>query len=227
MSQQPVRRTVGDTLTIVQRVRTVPGAVVQPRLLTDSSLVSLLSPPSLTREGDSIRIAYHVAVWQAGTNELTLPGAVVVSPGGVVDTLPDTHVLLRVATVLPSGKAVTSLAPRPARTVIPRGDRSLLPFVVLLALLVIAVAVAAWWLRRRGPERLLPRPLSPPPLDAERLTRWLAAGEAQLALAHVESLLRERPELADWRARADEARYARGSDAALAALVREGWEQLT
>lgn len=225
MIQEPLRRTVGDTLTIVQRVRTAPGAVVQPRTLSDSTLVTLLSPPALTREGDSFRIAYHVALWQAGTNELTLPGPVVVTAGGLVDTFPDAHVLLQVASVLPSGRAAASLAPKAARPVVPRGDRTVLPFIVLLGLLLGALAIAHWWLRRRGPERVLTRPLALPPLDAERIARWLAAGEAPLALAHVEALVRDRPELAEWRARAAVARYARGADTELAALVREGLGQ--
>ena len=225
MMQEPVRRTVGDTLTIVQRVHTVPGAVIQPRTLTDTTSVSLLSPPTMTRDGDSIRITYRIAVWQPGTNELMLPGPVVVTPRGLVDTLPDAHVLLQVASLLPSGKAVASIAPKAARPVVPRGDRTVLPFVAFLLVLGSVVAVTNWWLRRRGPARALPTPKLPPPLDAERLERWLAAGEAPLALLHIEALVRDRPELAEWRARSAAARYARGAETELAALVREGWEQ--
>lgn len=224
--QQVVRRTVGDTLTIVQRVRTVPGAVIQPRSLTDTSMVSLLSPPSMTRDGDSIRITYRIAVWQPGVNELTLPGPVVVTPRGLVDTLPDAHVLLQVASLLPSGKAVAAIAPKAARPVVPRGDRTLLPFAALLVILGSAVALTHWRLRRRGPARVFPTPAPPPPLDTERLERWLAAGEAPLALMHIEALVRDRPEFAEWRARSAAARYARGAEAELAVLVREGWERV-
>lgn len=223
MMQDPVRRTVGDTLTIVQQVRTVPGAVVQPRTLIDSSLVTLLAPPSMTRNGVNVQIAYRVAVWQPGTNDLTLPGPVVVTPDGRVDTIADYHVQLQVASVLPSGKVATAIAPKAARSVIPRGDRTVIPFLLLLGLLAVATAFGRWWLRRRGPEPVLPAVLPAAPLDAEQLERWLAAGEAQLALRHVEARLRDRPELAEWRARSAAARYAAGGDAELAALVREGW----
>jgi hypothetical protein len=223
MMQEPARRTVGDTLTIIQHVRTVPGAVVQPRMLIDSSLVTLLSPPSMTRDGANVRIAYRVAVWQPGSNDLILPGPVVVTPDGRVDTIADYHVQLQVATVLPSGKVATTIAPKGARPVIPRGDRTVIPFLLLLGLLAGAIALARWWLRRRGPEPVPPSVLPAAPLDAEKLERWLAAGEAHLALRHVEALLRDRPELAEWRARAAAARYAAGGDAELAALVREGW----
>lgn len=227
MIQQPTRHTVGDTLTIVQRVRIASNVVVQPRAPTDSSLVTLLQPPVLTREGESVRIAYHVALWQAGTNELILPGPVVVSAGGLVDTLPDERVMLQVSSVLPTGKPAASVAPKGARPVLPRGDRTLLPFLVLPVVLGVILALVWWWRRRRGPERVTPRPPMPAPIDSERIARWLAAGEAQLALTHVEALLRDRPGLESWRERAAVARFARGADTELAALVREGWEQLS
>lgn len=222
--QRLAQRTVGDTLTIIQRVRVRPDAVVQPRPLADSTLATLISPPSLTREGDTVRIAYHIAVWQAGTNELTLPGAVVVSAGGVVDTLPDGHVLLQVASVLPNGKPAASLAPKRPESVVPRGDRSPIPFVVLLGLVLIGALLGRWWQRRRGPRRPAVAPTPSPVVDGEQIERWIAAGEAQLALAHVEALLGARPDLAEWRERAAAARYSRESDAELAVLVREGWE---
>ncbi|MES2307186.1 MAG: hypothetical protein V4558_16925 [Gemmatimonadota bacterium] len=224
--QPPQQHTVGDTLTIVQRVRVPSDAVVQPRAPADSALVTMLMPPSLTREGETVRIAYHVALWQAGTNELTLPGAVVVSSGGHVDTLPDSHVLLQVSSLLPVGKAVATVQPRGARTVLPRADRTALPFLVVPGIVLLILAGAWWWRRRRGPARAQGRPLAPTPIDSERIARWLAAGEAQLALTHVEALLRDNPDLAEWRARAAAARYARGADAELAALVREGWERV-
>ncbi|MEO5800252.1 MAG: hypothetical protein ABIZ70_02575 [Gemmatimonadales bacterium] len=228
MRQQPGQQhTVGDTLTIVQRVRVSTDAVVQPRAPTDSSLVTMLMPPSLTREGETVRIDYHVALWQAGTNELTLPGAVVVRAGGQVDTLPDAHVLLQVSSLLPAGKAAATVPPRGFRNVLPRADRTALPFLVVPGVLLLLLALAWWWRRRRGPARQSVRPLMPTPIDSERIGRWLAAGEAQLALTHVEALLRNRPDLVEWRERAATARYAHGAGDELAALVREGWEQVT
>lgn len=226
MSQQLPVRTVGDTVTIVQPIGTTPGSVVQPRPLLDTSLVTLLAPPTVIRNGDAVSISYRVAVWQAGSNELTLPGAVVVTPTGRVDTLPDSHVLLRVATLLPEGKAAKTLAPRDARPVVPRGDRTLLPLAVLGTILLVLIGFGWRWWRTRGPAYRAPEPHRAPGLDAARIERWLAAGEPQLALAHVEAIARHRPELAEWCARADAVRYAQGADAELAVLVREGWERL-
>ena len=53
----------------------------------DSTTATLTAPPVLTREGDSVRVAYTVAVWVAGHNDLVLPGAIIVEPSGRVDTL--------------------------------------------------------------------------------------------------------------------------------------------
>ncbi|MES2123753.1 MAG: hypothetical protein V4503_03600 [Gemmatimonadota bacterium] len=226
MTQQQAVRTVGDTLTIVQPIRTAPGSVIQPRALLDTSLVTMLAPPTVVRNGEAVSIAYRVAVWQAGANELTLPGAVVVTPTGQVDTLPDSHVLLRVTSVLPDGKEAKTLAPRDARPVVPRGDRTLLPLTLFGILLLIIVGSGWRWWRKRGPAYQPPEPMQAPGLDPARIERWLAAGEPQLALAHVEAIARRRPELAEWCERADAVRYAPGADAEVELLVREGWERL-
>ena len=87
--QAPQRPTVGDTLTVVQRVPAPAGALVQPRLPDDSLVATVLGVPSVQREGDSVRIAYTVTVWAPGRHELRLPGALVLGPDGAVDTLAD------------------------------------------------------------------------------------------------------------------------------------------
>lgn len=213
--------TVGDTVTLVQRVSVPAGAVVQPRALVDSSLVTPIAPPFVQREGNVTRIAYRVAVWAPGNNDLVLPGAVMVTAEGRVDTLPDAHVALSVATLLPAGVAPATVAPKPAGAWIPRGDRSWLPFVVLLGLAIVAAGVVWWWWRRRGrPVPPRPAPRMPIP-DVARLERWVAQGEAQLALAHIETIMRDDPRFDEWRARAAELRFAPVADDRVAALVRE------
>ena len=115
MRQQPRRLTVGDTTTIVQRVAVPAGALVQPQAPTDTTLATLLGPPSVTREGDSVRIAYRVTVWAPGQNTLTIPGAVVVRLDGQIDTLPDARVPLNIASVLPTGRPAAQVAPKQAK----------------------------------------------------------------------------------------------------------------
>jgi hypothetical protein len=216
---------VGDTLTVVQRVAVPAGALVQPRMPDDSLVATLVGVPSVQREGDSVRIAYTIAVWSPGRNELRLPGALVLAPDGRVDTLPDARVLLEVASVLPVGEPVESVAARNARPWVPRADRSALPLLVLLLPLLLGLGVAAWWWRRRGP--VLPRPVPdhPPPEDQlARVARWVDADEVALAVDHLAPLLPDGPDTTSWRERVAEVRFAPGMDGTLADLAREGLE---
>jgi hypothetical protein len=220
--------TVGDTVTIVRWIAAPAGAVIETRPPTDSATATLTAPPVLTREGDSVRIAYTVAVWGAGHNDLVLPGAVIVEPNGRVDTLADSHVALNVASVLPVAKSVAAITPKTARPWLPRSYRSELPFAVLLPAAIIGVAMLQWWWRRLGPPpaAIASAPNSAPLTDA-RVSAWVAAGEARLALDHIDWMVRDRAEFADWRQRAAEVRFAPGGDATVAALVAEAWSRLT
>jgi hypothetical protein len=227
MMQQPRRPTVGDTVTIVRRIVARPGTVIDARAPIDSAVATLVAPPVLSREGDSVQIAYTVAVWSAGQNDLVLPGAVLVDPRGHVDTLPDAHVPLDVATLLPAAKAANTIAPQAARPWLPRADRSILPFAFLLPAALLISVMLQWQWRRRGPAMAPPaaRPL-PLPLNDVRINAWIAAGEARLALEHLAHAARDRADLADWQQRVAEARFAPVDDATMVALVREAWERL-
>ncbi|MCA9762946.1 MAG: hypothetical protein KC544_07455 [Gemmatimonadetes bacterium] len=223
--QAPQRPTVGDTLTVVQRVPAPAGALVQPRLPDDSLVATVLGVPSVQREGDSVRIAYTVTVWAPGRHELRLPGALVLGPDGAVDTLADARVLLDVASVLPEGEPVESLAPRNARPWMPRAERSAVPFAVLLLPLLVLVLITAWWWRRRGP--VTPRPMREPPTRADqiaRIARWIEAEEVALAVDHLARMLPEGPDGESWRARVAEVRFAAGMEGTLDDLAREGLE---
>jgi hypothetical protein len=220
MQQRPV--TVGDTVTIVRRIPAPPGAVIEARPPADSGVATLIAPPVLTREGDSVRIAYTIAVWSAGRNDVVFPGAVVIDQRGHVDTLADAHVALDVASVLPA-KSASAIAPHPARPWLVRGDLSLLPFVVLLPLALALVSALHWWWRRLGP---VPVPAPSAPLNVTltdaRIAAWVAGGESRLALEHLDAMLRDRPECAGWCARAADVRFAHGNDGIVDELVREG-----
>ncbi len=224
MKPQQGQATVGDTLTIVHRIAAPPGAVVQVRGPEDSSLATLVGAPVLTREGDSVRIAYTVAVWAPGRNDLLLPGPVVIAMNGRVDTLPAAHVRLDVGSLLPAGQPPTKVVPRPAHPWVPRADVTLMPFAVLLPLALALIVVGHWRWRRRGravaPVALPSRHL----VGRDRLERWLEAGESRLALEHLEWLTRNRDDLSEWRGRVDAVRFAPSSEPELAVLVHEGCE---
>ena len=222
MRQQPRRLTVGDTTTIVQRVAVPAGALVQPQAPTDTTMATLLGPPSVTREGDSVRIAYRVTVWAPGQNTLTIPGAVVVRLDGQIDTLPDARVPLNIASVLPTGRPAAQVAPKQARPWVARADRTFLPWAIALPLLLVVGLLAWWHRRRRGPAAPAIAPPAVPPVDAARLAGWIAAGESRLAVLHLEAALRDRPEAADWCAAVATLRYAPEADGDLHALAASG-----
>jgi hypothetical protein len=226
MTQQQMP-TVGDTITIVRHIAAPPGAVVTAPSPTDSTVATLVAPPVITRDGDSVRIAYTVAVWASGHNDLALPGVIVVDMRGHVDTLADTRVSVDVASVLPTAKTPASIAPHPGRPWLASAERSYLPFAVLVPLAIMIAAAGIWWWRRPGPPVPVAAPPVVPPLTRERIDLWLGAGEPRLALEHVEALTRSRAEFAEWRARADGLRFAATADDQLAALVLEGWSRLS
>jgi hypothetical protein len=213
--------TVGDTITIVRRIAAPPGAVIDARPPADSSIATLIAPPVITREGDSVRIAYAVAVWTAGHNDVVFPGVVIVDQRGRVDTLADAHVGIDVSSLLPA-RAAEAIAPHSARPWLVRADLSILPFAVLLPLALVAVAVLQWWWRRRGPRPADPVATSNVPLTDARLAGWVAAGESRVALEHLDAVLRDRPECADWHGRVSAVRFADGHDLLIDELVREG-----
>jgi hypothetical protein len=198
--------TVGDTITIVQHIIARAGVVVDARPPADSAIATLIAAPLLTREGDSVRIAYTVAVWTAGHNDLVLPGAVLVDQRGHVDTLADTHYPLDVASVLPAGKSNNAIAPHASVPWVPRADRSDLPFFALVP-----------------PERPV---TTPPALTDARLGVWLAAGESRLALDHLDAMVRSREDFAEWRHRVAAVRFAPTGDSQTVALVEEAWARL-
>jgi len=224
---QQGKPTVGDTVTIVRRIVAPPGAMIDARPPVDSAIATLVAPAVVTRDGDSVQIAYSLAVWTAGKSDLVLPGAVVVDQRGHVDTLPDTHIPLDVASVLPAARTPNVIPPRSAQPWVQRAERSDLPFAVLLPLVLVVVLGLYWWWRRRGPELPhLPSEPAAPPLTAERVELWLDANESRLALDHLVWMVRDREAFANWRERATAIRFAAGNDAAVESLVREGWQRL-
>lgn len=225
MIQQQGRATVGDTLTIVHRIAAPPGAVVQARAPEDSTLATLVGAPVITREGDSVRIAYTVAVWAPGRSDLVLPGPIIIAMNGRVDTLASAHVTLDVRSLLPAGQSPMKVVPRPAHPWVPRADLTVMPFAILLPCALAVIVLLHWRGRRRGRPKVAEAPPPKPLVDRERLNRWLDAGEPRLALEHLEWLTRRREDMAEWRGRVESVRFARSTDTELAALVNEGCER--
>jgi hypothetical protein len=201
--------------------------MVQPRVPGDSTLVTLVGIPTVQREGDSVRIAYTLAVWSPGRHRLTIPGAVVVEGSGAVDTLPDATVLLEVASVLPARVAAESIAPREARPWVERSDASPIPFVVLLLPVALCLLAAAWWWRRQGPLVPASHPAAADPAELPgRLEGWLEAGEVVMVIDHLTAALPHGAATARWRERVQECRFDPDASEALLRLAADGLELL-
>lgn len=223
--RRPATITVGDTVTVVQRVALPSGALVQPRAPEDTLLATLVGVPDVSRDGDSVRIAYPLALWAPGTNELIIPGAVVLRSDGSVDTLADARVRLQVASVLPVDSATDSLLPQGASQWVLRSERSPLPFLVLmLPLLLLLTALGIWWRRRGKP--MPPTVINTPSRDASlaRLSRWIDAGEPLLAIDHLMAILPESEPVNEWRDTVEALRFKPGDNPELMELARAGIE---
>jgi hypothetical protein len=220
---RPAQPTVGDTLTVVHRVSVPSGTLVQPRGPTDSTIATLIGPPLVSREGDSVRIAYTMAVWAPGRHNLVIPGAITVAGDGTVDTLADATVSYAVASVLPPEMAAESVTPQAAQPWVERVEPSGWPFLVLLVPVVLVFAAVALWWRRRG--RGIPAP-GPRVIEAadirSRLERWRVSGESGLVIDHLLGALPDDPVTAAWRARVEAIRFDPASTAQLDQLVAEG-----
>ncbi len=227
-AQQAQAPTVGDTLTVVHRVPLPAGALLEPRGPTDSAIATLVGAPIVQREGDSVRIAYTLAVWAPGRHQLVIPGAVVVGGDGRIDTLPDATVALRVASVLPERVAPESIAPQAARPWVERGTVSWWPFVVLLVPVALLLGAAAFWWRRRGPVvAASPRPAASRAERVAQVERWLDAGEVALAVDHLAAMLPDDEAGRAWHERARALRFDPDRAAELAAAARAGLQLLS
>lgn len=204
--------TVGDTVWAVRTVLVPPGRTVRPAAWDLSGPVELLGPARLSLRGDSATIAYPLAVWEPGTHSVEMPGPELVRDDGGVDSLPPLPLLVTVASVLPEGRAPSTLKPQPAADYVIRTETSLLPLLVLLlAGAVLLVPVHLWWRRRGKPLPPVPtvRPPDPP------LGKWLELGERRVALADASERLHAAADPARetaWRALVAEVETARFED---------------
>ncbi|MBA3553627.1 MAG: hypothetical protein H0W29_02545 [Gemmatimonadales bacterium] len=179
--------TVGDTIWVLREVAIPAGRTVRPADWEPEDPVELLGPPRVIVSGGSARIAYPVVVWVTGEHVLRPPGPLLLGPDGTVDSLPPEAVTLQVASVLPVVPPDSTLRPQPRAEFVPRGARTPLPALLLLALAALLLAPVHWWWRRRGTAPAAAEAATPPrpPLD-----RWAGAGESRAVAAAVTGRLR-------------------------------------
>jgi hypothetical protein len=248
----PAGPTVGDTIWVARTVAVPPGTTLRPADWDPPDPIQRLGAPRLTPRGDSTDVAYPIVVWRAGPISVNVPGPLLLSPGGRIDSVPPQPQELRIASVLPAATPPESLAPQPRADFVPRTSVSAIPLLILLLVAMLLLAPLHWWWRRRGtpiarPALALLREV-PAPLD-----RWSDAGEsravaaiaarrlrsviaARMPAAHTaldtEDLLRVAArrrdwplaELADLLRALDEARFGHGAVADAVGLARRADE---
>ncbi len=182
--------TVGDTIWVTRTVELPPGRSLRAAEWEVADPVELLGPPRIALKGGSADVSYPLAIWRAGFHTVQVPGPLLLSSDGQVDSLRPEVVTLHVASVLPRAATDTSLRPQPRAEFVPRPATTPVPLILLLILAIALLAPIHWWWRRRGHPVRKPTatktagPVKPP------LERWADAGESRAVAAAATSRLR-------------------------------------
>jgi hypothetical protein len=182
--------TVGDTIWVTRNVDLPPGRSLRAAEWEVADPIELLGPPRIVLRGGSADVSYPLAVWRAGFHTVQVPGPLLLSPDGGVDSLRTEVVTLHVASVLPRAATDTSLRPQPRADFVPRPATTPFPLILLLVLAIALLAPIHWWWRGRGRPARKPSaaemdgPAKPP------LERWADAGESRAVAAAATSRLR-------------------------------------
>ena len=185
---------VGDSVWVGRTVRIPAGYTVRAGDWEPAAPFQLLGRPRVVVSGDSASITYPLVVWRPGRHVVELPGALLLGPGGTVDSLAGQQTSVEVRSVLPPGDS--TLAPQPSAALVERHVVTLAPLLGLWAFTIVLLLPLHLWWRRRGKPNRTPAPaLRSEALEAP-LSRWADAGEhravASLATAQLRAALAER-----------------------------------
>jgi hypothetical protein len=182
--------TVGDTIWVTRTVDLPPGRSLRAAEWELADPIELLGPPRIALRGGSADVSYPIAVWRAGFHTVSVPGPLLLSSDGGVDSLRAEVVTLHIASVLPRAATDTSLRPQPRADFVPRPATTPVPLILLLIVAIALLAPIHWWWRRRGrpagkrAAAEMGGPVKPP------LERWADAGESRAVAAAATSRLR-------------------------------------
>ncbi len=176
--------TVGDTIWVSRTIPLPAGWSARAPTWDPGGAVELLGRAVVDVAGDSVRVRYPLVVWQPGSHVVEVPGPVLLSPRGEVDSVRLARVTLTVASVLPSVPPDSVLQPQPPVGIIPRPVTSIVPLLVLWGLAIAALLPLHWWWRRRG-KPPPPAPAGEPKQAAADppVARWAALGESRAVAA--------------------------------------------
>ncbi len=218
--------TVGDTIWALRRVTVPAGRSVRAAPWELTGDVELLGRPRIVTSGTTAEVGYPLVAWTPGRHTVSVPGPLVLSADGSVDSLPAADTTFIVSSVLPTSAADTSLRPQPQAGIVHRRTVTWGPAIALAGLALILLAPLHWWWRRRGRPAPPPDVVAVPPLP---LARWAEAGESRTVLGAVAARLRAasarsaggvQPAEVEHTLRAlDDARFAGASPADVAELT--------
>ena len=185
---------VGDTVWVGRTVRIPAGYTVRAGDWEPADPFQLLGRARVVVYGDSARIAYPLVVWRPGHHVVELPGALLLGPGGTVDSLAGERTSLEVRSVLPPGDSTVS--PQPSAALIERHVVTLAPMMGLWAVTIVFLLPLHLWWRRRGRPTRAAAPFPRPEALEAPLSRWADAGEhravASLATAQLRAAMADR-----------------------------------
>jgi hypothetical protein len=174
--------TVGDTIWVNRTVPLPAGWTARAPAWDPDGAVELLGTPVIDLVGDSVTVRYPLVVWQPGDHPVEVPGPVLLSPQGDVDSVHMSRMTITVASVLPVVPEDSIIPPQPPAGIVPRPVASMIPLFVLWGMALMLVAPLHWWWRRRGKPAPLPNAAdeaAPQPPVAQ----WAAAGESRAVTA--------------------------------------------
>ena len=193
--------TVGDVFHAAIRVEVPPGfRLERPDSLPISGDVENAgrrfdSSEPIEGGGERITIAYPLTAWKPGQVELPTVALRLIGPGEEMRTLDVRLPTAVVRSVLPPD--TTGIEPRPLKDVL-GANRVLWPILLALALALLAVAAAIYWIRGRRPAAepvlapgLPPRERALAALDRARELGLLEAGEVKAFYTLVTDAVRE------------------------------------
>lgn len=175
--------TVGDTAWLSMAVPVPNGHVLRPQVWDLGEIGVVLAPPDVSYQAGVATVRYPVTFWFPGEHHLTMPGAILVSTAGKSDTLGGLRRDVSVRSVLPDSQPKAAIPPRPAAALVTQSSRSVLPVMLLLALVGAGSAAAArrrW--RRVGAVASIDRADHGSLAPEAVLDRWRGAGEHRSAL---------------------------------------------
>ncbi|MCU0622196.1 MAG: hypothetical protein MUC69_11915, partial [Gemmatimonadales bacterium] len=123
--------TIGDTIWIARTIAVPAGATVRPLAWMPEGEVEALGPARVRTWSDSAEVAYPAVAWRPGSHDVTVPGPLLLLPGGGVDSVGALARTITVASILPPGTPDSSVAARPAVAPIPLGERTWRPLLAL------------------------------------------------------------------------------------------------